>query len=168
MKIRAAVPEDAAEIGEVHVASLRTSHAGLLPAEFLENLSAEMRASVWSGVLTDRKETHFIFVAEEDGQIVGFSACGPERSGRKDFPAEIMTIYLLEEHQGKGLGRGMLSRDLQELAARGYGAAILWVLAENSAARGFYEKMGGELVDEKDEEFGGVSTRQVAYGWKLG
>ena len=61
----------------------------------------------------------------------------------------------------------LLERTLQEFQQRGYGQATLWVLKENAQARGFYEHMGGKLVEEKQEDFAGVPTNQVAYAWEL-
>lgn len=168
MKIRAARPEDAAQIGIVHVASLRASHASLLPQEFLDNLSEEKRGQVWLNVLQDRIDTHFIFVAEEDdGTLVGFSACGPETKRREDYPGEIYTCYVLEDRQGRGIGRSLLQCDLQEFRTRGYHAVMLWVLRESIAARAFYERLGGSEIDERIQEFAGVAVNEIAYGWIL-
>jgi ribosomal protein S18 acetylase RimI-like enzyme len=167
MKIRAATVEDAAEIGKVHVASLRSSHQGLLPESFLGSLSSEHRANVWKDALTKRVQTHFIFVAELEGKVIGFSACGPEPSMLAEKRGEIYTCYVLAEQQGVGVGRALINADLREFANKNYKAVVLWVLSENKRAREFYEHMGGKMVGEKVEEFAGVPTQQVAYGWEL-
>jgi GNAT superfamily N-acetyltransferase len=168
MFIRAATPADAAEIGRVHVASLRSSHVGLLPDQFLLNLSAENRAEVWQRVLTERTQTHFIFVAENLDRIVGFCACGPEVSGRLDYPNEVYTLYVLADMHGHGAGRALLIHAFDQFKDRGAEKVMLWVLRENEAARGFYEHMGGVEFDQKQEMFAGISTDQIAYGWELG
>jgi len=41
---------------------------------------------------------------------------------------------------------------------------MLWVLKSNPA-RKFYERMGGELIGEKQIEIGGVRLIEIAYGW---
>ena len=43
---------------------------------------------------------------------------------------------------------------------------LLWAFAENRAARGFYESLGGTVVAEDGFEIGGAWLSEVAYGWK--
>jgi hypothetical protein len=43
---------------------------------------------------------------------------------------------------------------------------LLWVFAENRAARGFYESLGGVPVAEDGFGLGGAWLSEVAYGWK--
>ncbi len=42
---------------------------------------------------------------------------------------------------------------------------VLWVLAENSDARRFYEALGGHIAGEQQVTIGGASLSEVAYGW---
>ncbi|MCW5873469.1 MAG: GNAT family N-acetyltransferase [Anaerolineales bacterium] len=172
MKVRAALPADASEIAHVHVASFRSAHAGLLPEDFLANLSVDAREDMWRRMLTERAETHFLFVAVDGERIIGFAAGGPptgdEPGGQPteaSYAGKIYTIYLLPEAQGQGAGRGLLERILAEFGSRGQSPVFLWVLKENVQARGFYEHMGGTQVAEKQEELAGTLTQQVAYAW---
>ncbi len=170
MKIRAATPEDAAEVARVHVASFREAHAGLLPEDFLQTLSVEAREEMWRRMLIERADTHFLFVAEDGERIIGFAAGGPDTNDQPGTPSsgyagKIYTIYLLPEAQGQGAGRSLLERTLAEFRSRGRSPVFLWVLKQNAQARGFYEHMGGEVVEEKQENFAGIPTEQVAYAW---
>lgn len=172
MHIRAATPPDAAEVARVHVASFRSAHRNMLPDEFLDRLSVESREEMWRRMLAERAETHFLFVALDDERIIGFAAGGPptdDQPGHQPsgYTGKIYTIYLLPEAQERGIGRGLLERILAEFRSRGQSPVFLWVLKENTQARGFYEHMGGKLVDEKQEDFAGVPTSQVAYAWEL-
>jgi len=167
MNVRPAIPADAAEVARVHVASFRDAHAGLLPEDFLQALSVDAREEMWHRMLTERADTHFLFVAVEGERIIGFTAGGPAAAEPPGYCGLIFTIYLLPEAQGQGAGRSLLERTLQEFQQRECLRVILWVLKENAKARGFYEHMGGQLVDEKQEAFAGVPTNQVAYAWQL-
>ena len=53
------------------------------------------------------------------------------------------------------------------LADRGMTAILIWVLRENAIGRGFYERLGGTAVREKQlEEFPGAEEHvEVGYGW---
>lgn len=150
MQIRAAIPADAAEIGRVHVASLRSSHAGLLPEQFLTDLSVEKRAAVWRELLTERAATHFIFIAQDSNGIVGFCAGGPESSKRQDYPGEIYTLYLLSEAHGQGIGRKLLTAAFEQFKLQGIERVMLWVLKDNLLARGFYDDRIQAAVSSKE------------------
>ena len=150
----------------MHVLSWQTTYKGLLPDEFLRNLTVERRAEQWRAALTIHQDTNHIFVAEtdEDG-IVGFVASGAQREGRKDYTAEILAIYLTKASQGRGLGRLLFEAAVADLRQRGHPSMMLWVMAANPS-RGFYERMGGLPIEEKDTELGGVMLKVVAYAWK--
>jgi hypothetical protein len=45
-------------------------------------------------------------------------------------------------------------------------AATLWVLRENAGARRFYERIGGEVVGEKEDIRDQRIFIEVAYGWR--
>lgn len=171
LAFRAARPEDAILIGALHVASWRETYAGLLPASVLDGLSAEARAAMWRKVLNDPAAwgEASVFVAESGGTIVGFGACGDQRDAAlqaQGYDGEIGAIYVLQSHQRTGAGRILMRLMARALLAQGKGAASLWVLRENEAARGFYERLGGTIVGEKAEEQAGATLTELAYGWR--
>jgi hypothetical protein len=45
------------------------------------------------------------------------------------------------------------------------GGASLWVARDNFAARRFYDRLGGTIFAEKQEEHGDFVLAEVAYGW---
>jgi ribosomal protein S18 acetylase RimI-like enzyme len=52
---------------------------------------------------------------------------------------------------------------LDGLRARGFGEAVLSVLADNQRARRFYEREGWTFEDERDGEHLGVPVREARY-----
>lgn len=54
----------------------------------------------------------------------------------------------------------------RHLAERGVNSMLLWVFADNQAARGFYESLSGVVVAEDGFELGGTWLSEVAYGWE--
>jgi hypothetical protein len=81
ISFREAKPDDAVAIGLLHVASWRETYAGLLPARVLDGLSAQARSAMWRAVLDDPAGYGgtAVFVAECDGRMIGFGACGDQR-----------------------------------------------------------------------------------------
>lgn len=52
-----------------------------------------------------------------------------------------------------------------EMVSRGHSSMLLWVLAENPTT-GFYGRMGGVRVREREIEVGGKKLVEWAYGWR--
>ena len=166
MTVRAANSADAGSIARVHIDSWRTTYAGVVPAEYLANLSYERRESRWYETLTADQHATSIFVAEQGGNVVGFATGGPERDGDITYRGELYAIYLLEEHQNRGLGRQLVSAVARSLLADGFSSMLVWVLEDNHGARLFYESLGGELVGRKTVAIGGRDLVELSYGWK--
>lgn len=170
--LRDASPDDAEELGAMHVAAWRETYAGLVPDEMLAGLSPEGRAATWSRMLRDPSafDGTSVRIAEATGRIVGFGASCRQRDQELEqagFGAEISAVYLLRSHQGRGLGRALMRDMASALLRRGHAAATLWVLRENAAARGFYAHLGGELLPaEKVEPRPEATLVEVAYGWR--
>jgi ribosomal protein S18 acetylase RimI-like enzyme len=96
---------------------------------------------------------------------VGFSSAGRETSGDPVYKSELYAIYILEEHQRRGLGRRLMHAAVDGLVQAGYTAMLLWVLADNVGGRRFYEMLEGRVLREKPIEIFGVTVKELAYGW---
>lgn len=166
-QIRSAQVGDAKGIATVHVRSWQTTYAGIMPDEFLQNLSIEKRAAGWEQGLESPLEGAFNLVAEQDGQIVGFASGGPEREGHPDYKGELYAVYLLQEYQGQGTGRELFLEVARRLKAQGFAKMLLWVARENQPSRRFYERMGGVVLAEKSIDLAGKPLAEVAYGYDL-
>lgn len=162
MIIRPAAVADAAAIARVHVDSWRTTYRGIVPDEVLAALSYEEREGRWVGGLSDRSK--FVYVAEDAGSVVGFAAGGPERTQDPLYKAELYTIYLLESHQRRGIGRHLAEILVERFRKEGFSAMLLWVLAADPA-RKFYEALGGAEIRARKDRVRGVMLDEVAYGW---
>jgi GNAT superfamily N-acetyltransferase len=88
-----------------------------------------------------------------------------ERTANPIYKGELSAIYILENHQNKGLGRSLVQAVAQKLGQRDIYSMLAWVLADNPAC-GFYAALGGQKVDEKQIERDGTMLVEVAYGWK--
>jgi len=165
MLIREASPTDAAAIARVHVDSWRTTYAGIVPADYLANLSYARREQFWCGVFSTPPLSGCVYVAAQDtGEIVGFASGGPERSGDTVYRGELYAIYLLATYQRQGLGRRLTTAVVQRLLQCGLSSMLVWVLAANPG-RAFYATLGGQQVDEKTTTIGATPLLEVAYGW---
>ncbi|MCB9418283.1 MAG: GNAT family N-acetyltransferase [Ardenticatenaceae bacterium] len=140
MKIRQAVKKDGAEIGQL-----------LREMGWFSGLAAETPAQTEARIarlLADVSvvESHSVYVAEEAGRVVGYTAVhwlpylfmtGPE-----GFVSE---LFVRETVRGQGVGRQLLAA--VETEARQRGCTRLSLLNgrhRESYQRQFYEKMGWE------------------------
>jgi ribosomal protein S18 acetylase RimI-like enzyme len=160
--IRSAQPSDAAAIAAVHVASWRSTYAGILPEHSLTGLSAPRQAGYYARMIYDRQ---IVLVAEAAGEIgvVGFVTAS--RSGERMIAeGEIETLYVLDDWRERGIGRRLIRSAGAALRAAGCRSAFVWVLSENPN-RWFYERLGGQRSMEGRVGVGGVAQPQTAYRW---
>lgn len=166
ISIRSATPEDAAAIARVHVDSWRSTYRGIVPDSVLDSLDYESRAETWRRGIEDTISSQVVFVAESpNGDIGGFVAAGPERSG--DYPeytAEIYAIYVADDWRGYGLGRSLVMRAVQALLEQGRPSMLIWALSENPACD-FYRRLGGAKIAAQTVTIGQKPLEESAFGW---
>jgi len=162
--VRPAVPDDAAAIARVHVASWRTTYRGLLPDDFLSSLSEESYTDRWRRVMGDGLSR--VFVVDQDQDVVGFASCGRERAGETGFSGELYAIYMLDRAQRQGHGRELVRAAAGALREMKLPDMIVWVLRDNMAARRFYERLGGAYVRAQPITIGTTTLEEVSYGWR--
>lgn len=160
--IRKAVQGDVPAIARVHVDSWRTTYRDIVPEKHLAKLSYEERETIWARAIADAQQ--LTYVAETNGNIIGFANGGKNRGGESEYSCELYAVYLLQAHQQRGVGRQLtlaIGRDLEKAGMR---SMIVWVLRNNPACE-FYKKLGGQPVASKLIIIGGASLEEVAYGW---
>jgi GNAT superfamily N-acetyltransferase len=151
---------DAPGIAAVHVAAWRSAYANLLPADYLAGMSMVRHAAMHHAAIAAGRG---VLVARAEGQVVGFCTVGkPRTPGLAD--GEIETLYVLDDWQGQGIGRGLMQAGAALLEQRGCGSAFLWVLQDNPS-RWFYERLGGRPKMGSMTGVAGKRFAQTAYVW---
>jgi ribosomal protein S18 acetylase RimI-like enzyme len=102
---------------------------------------------------------------DENGHVVGFAGCGPVRDSEKEYVGELYGIYVNQSVQGKGVGRMLCREVARNLKSQALDSMLVWVLADNPS-KGFYERLGGRRVREKEITIGGKVLTEWGYGWK--
>ena len=171
--IRKARVCDAEEIADVHVKSWQETYQDLVPSSLLDSLSITERADWWREVLStpEPPKGSAVFVAvESSDRIVGFGACGPQRSQKLidlQMEGEFQAIYVRKDAQRRALGKKLMAAMAKCFLASGFKGGALWVLRDNRPARLFYEALNGNVVAEKkDQRSSEVVFFEVAYGWQ--
>ena len=162
--LRQAGAADAAGIAHVHRDSWRTTYAGILPLDVIAAHAGRRSAAEWGRRLALGTAGSSAWVAQRSGRIVGFASCGPARHRLEGLEAEIYALYVLQEHQRRGIGRELVRECARHFVRQGQFGFYLWVLKANRA-RMFYEALGGQEIGEKTERLGLHSFAEIAYGW---
>ncbi|NDJ55359.1 MAG: GNAT family N-acetyltransferase [Chloroflexi bacterium] len=164
--VRHATLDDAPGIARVHVESWQSAYRGIVPDDVLDRLDVANRQSRWERIMESAGPQWALLVAEgADDQIIGFANGGPTHSDLPGYECELYAIYLMDSVQSFGLGRRLTEFFAQAMLDYGFRSMMVWVLADNAQAIGFYEHMGGELIAEGIHTIGGVDLKKVAYGW---
>lgn len=140
MDLRLATPLDLPDIARLHEANWRRDYAGFLPEVALGKALATDMADLWSG---DILSTRRVFVAVEDGALLGFAAMLDEGPSGCAF---LDNLHVAPSARAQGVGRALMSA-VAVLAIPG--ALSLEVLSPNTAARAIYRRWGGQ----EDAEF---------------
>ena len=102
MNIRRFKTEEAKEVSDVIRQTIRISNTKDYPLDLMEELIA---FETPEHVLERAGWTH-LYVAEDEGKIIGCGAIGPYW-GKTD-ESSLFTIFVLPEYQGKGVGRSLI------------------------------------------------------------
>jgi GNAT superfamily N-acetyltransferase len=156
--VRRAQPADARAIADVHVCTWQAAYRHAFPAELLDNLSVEEREVPWRERI---EEGYVVWVAESEGEIVGFAAVGPSRT--EQDAGELYAIYVLPESWGSGAAADLMAEAKDWFADAGYATAMLWVLADNPRARRFYEREGWRAEGTRIDTVRGTEVEEALY-----
>ncbi len=163
LEVQPATPEDAAGVFEVQrqtwIDTYPNEEAGITEQDVRNRVEGEHGELVadkiawWRKGIETSGENRAIFVAKDEGKVMGFVA-----PGIMDGQRRIGAIYVLPEAQGKGLGRKLLDKAIDW---HGRDEDIyLHVASYNDNAIGFYEKNGfektGKAIEDLDARERGV------------
>ena len=130
--VRRAVLSDTDQLGALHSACWVELYTGVLSPEVLAELGPETMTHLWTKFVS-RGEKYVQYVAEVDGQIVGFVGYGPGRDTGYEDLNELYFIYVRPEFTRRGIGK--------QLADAAWPASYAWLWDRNRPAVAFYRKM---------------------------
>ena len=105
------------------------------------------------------------FVAETDGQIVGYSRLSFNRDENRLY---VPSLYFLPDFQGQGMGRQLLEAAEEYAAEKGLDEFWIGVMVKNRQALVFYRKVGFQFVREEPFTMGKTTVSHLIGYKKLG
>jgi GNAT superfamily N-acetyltransferase len=148
VSVRAAVPDDAAEIARIQVDTWRTAYRSLLPEAALASVSAEAAEPAWRAAISSPPtERHHVLVAVEGSRRVGFVAFGPADDLEPGDPEPDTTVIvgplLVEPRWGRrGHGSRLLAAAVDHARADGMTRAVTWLPEGDEPTREFFLSAG--------------------------
>ena len=156
MEFRKGAPEDAASVQRVARESWHTAHDHIIGENAVEDLLDEWYSQDGLEESIDREDAP-MFLATDDGEVIGFAQGGPSEDGPAD--AVLGRICVLSEHWGKGVGTELLHRLFDALRADGQDSVWLSVMADNNVGKSFYDKHSFKVYEERTVELAGRKVK---------
>jgi GNAT superfamily N-acetyltransferase len=148
VSVRAARPDDVAEIARIQLDTWRAAYAQIVPAAVLGSLSAEIAQDAWRQAVTaPPSPQHRVLVAQERDLRVGFVAFGPADDLQPEDPDPATTLalgpLLVEPRWGRrGHGSRLLAAAVEHARGDGMARAIAWIPERDAASREFFVSAG--------------------------
>ena len=146
------------EISNIYENSWKYAYKNIIPQDYLDSIPTGQ----WVNSINKAGMNNLVII--EDGLIMGTASFCKSRWEKYSNYGEIVSIYFLPEYIGKGYGRLLLNKCIEELKECGFSKILLWVLEDNHRARSFYEK-NGFICSQVflEDNIGGKDLREVLY-----
>lgn len=166
MKIRKAEIHDFAGLARVQVDNYRTAYAPFFPQSYLDHFTYEEQTQDWRDQLASETDDVLYVAVNDADEVIGY-ALGRPITDRPAYDAELVALHVQRAYQGQGIGTQLIAIVAGALMEKGRASLMVWTLEKNPA-RTLYERLGGQLLGEKDwggNDAFGVEVKEVAYGW---
>jgi len=144
MIVRPAEQRDLEAVGRLGARLLR-AHYAFDRLRFMAPRENTEEGYAWFLGTQLRRDDAAVFVAERDGQVVGYVYAGIEPQSWKELREEagfIHDVYVDETARRGGVATALLEAAAEWLTSRGMPRIVLWTAAPNDAARRLFERLG--------------------------
>lgn len=161
MLIRKVNDSDIELIANLYIENWKKTYIGMLPNKFLNSLKVSDAIQKWQEYF--RKERHMIFVAYEDEEFIGFSACKEDDEIKHCLYLD--SLHVSEASRGKGIGTKLLNTVGNYAYREGYKCMSICIVKGNSNAKGLYEKLGAKHYKDFIDYFGSTKSNSEKLIW---
>lgn len=135
----------------------------MIPDDAIDSRTVALRAASWYKFLHEPERTTIV-ACDERGRITGFASAFLLKPPQSGFDSFLQMLFVAEAEKGRGIGRRLLREIAKKMQAAGAKSMALRTLRQNPA-RGFYERVGAELVSESIAVDAGEFD-DVVYGFR--
>ena len=161
VRFRPAQAQDAPTLDRIFNTSFCDTFAHLYRPEDLDAFLSNFGLEDWRGQIVD--PAHAFRIAEVDGVAAAYAKLGPVKIPVATHRPVILLdqLYVLKEHHGAGIARGLMDWAFGEAARRGAEEMYLTVYVDNHRARRFYDRYGFEGVGRYDFMVGNHADEDI-------
>jgi phosphinothricin acetyltransferase len=143
MEVRVARLEDAEAMRTIYNVEVETS---TVTFDLVPRTAADQRA--W---LAARSGAHTALVAVDSGAVIGFGSLSPYRDRPAYSTSVEDSVYVHHDHQGRGVGRVLLTALVETAQASGFHAVFARIVGGHDASIGLHQALGFEIVGTERE-----------------
>ena len=141
-----ALPTDAPLLGQLRQQCWAATYRGIYPDDMIDHFDYAWHAE--RDLARIASPAFDVCVIQDDSTPIGYMTI------RYGEPPLLYSLYLLPEHQRRGIGRMAFNRMVESCRQQNHPCFLCHCQPENTAALAFYARMGGTIVsrDECNEE----------------
>ncbi|HBA37709.1 MAG TPA: hypothetical protein DCY94_03215, partial [Firmicutes bacterium] len=137
------------------------TYRGIYPDEKIDNFDYDKNRETFIKMINNPDISFFVLMYAD--KIVGYMSTGKSRNPYRDYEQEISVLYILKEHQGKGLGSLLFKIGKGEIFKKGFDRFFISCNRLNYKAQEFYKKLGGIILSDEDLTENGDSQIHFHY-----
>lgn len=152
MKIRHAKNEDTEKIQEIAMETWIDAYSEIIPEKTIRKVVSD-----WYKIedLNQQVNDKIFYISKNEEEITGFIHASV-RNGK----AHLHRLYILPEHQGKGLGSKLYEKAEKQIKGQKASKIQLEVLSQNKKGLKFYKKFGFEEKEQKEVKLKGKPLKE--------
>lgn len=152
-------------LASVTVKCIAETYQSIIPAEVLATETIELRKYSWAKLLANAN--NYCLIAKIDNELVGFLASGLDANLDGGFDSHIYSLYVLNAHKRKGIGKLLLRAALAHFQALGSQFTTIGVLAKNRQAIDFYCSQSAVLTKKTQYNWADIKLEQLIYSFDI-
>ncbi len=142
--------DDCYSIAELKGIVWNTTYKGIYSDEALNGYDIKKNEQILKSIVNNPEIE--IYVATDANRIVGFMTCGRPYKPFRHYEQEVGLLYILQEYQKQGIGKGFFEIARRQVKEAGYKEFIVAVNSQNANAIQFYLAIGGKIVPAEEKQ----------------
>lgn len=160
--IRRATIDDVVQVSNVYVTSVKNTFHGIFSEGYLSKLTPETSYLQWKKNIEN--PNNIVLILEDDQEIAGMIVGAfVNQEGETSNQGNILAVYIKPDYKRLGYGKKLVAALFEEFKKRNITKCIAKVF-KNNKNKGFFEHVGGVLVDERPLDEAHVISIFV-YSW---
>lgn len=145
--IRRATINDVVQISNLYVTSLKDAFNGIFSEGYLSKLTPESKYQQWKRNIEN--PNNLVLVLEHNQEIAGMVVGAfVDKEGNTSKQGNILAVYIHPNYKRSGYGKKLVAALFEEFKKHNITKCVAKVFKSNHD-RGFFEHVGGVLVEER-------------------